>query len=197
MSEIENIIPQQAYELVRDRIGAILYSELSEQVVLSGNYDLDADVYVERYVPFNTTETPAINVTLASGAYDNKHQGSSRGTYTYNIDGYVSAKSDDDDHGDMIAMPKLHRLLGVCRAILENPIYKRLMYAPPFISHTMVQGINIAEPSPMDGAFNVMGRITFSVVVNETTQLLDGVEFYAMCTQVKLYETDKGYMYGC
>lgn len=195
MSKILAAIPQQGFELVRDRIGAILATELAEQSDLNSDTNLDADVWVSRSTPFDAEELPAVNVVLAEGDYDNKHQGSSRGTYQYNIEVYTKAKSGNGKDGDKESSLKLDRLVGVCRAILENPVYKRLDFDAPFISHTMVTGFQNGRVDAGDARYNVMGLIRFNVVLTEDTQLLEGLPVGSLYTTVKLYETDKGYLW--
>lgn len=195
MARIDYIIPAQYYELIRDRIGAILALELNNQVLLSGDYDLDADVFVESGSTFDKIEIPVINVSLVSVNYDNKEQGSVRGTYVYAVDAFTSAKSGNTVSGDVRATFKLHRLLGVCRAILENPVYKTLDFTPPSISRTLCSDIQIAKTTKDDATNTAMGRVNFTVVANETTELLTALQISEYYTKVKLHETDKGYQY--
>lgn len=196
MSKILAAIPSQGFELVRDRIGAILATELAEQSDLNSDQNLDASVWVSRSTPFDTEELPAINVVLSEGDYDSKNQGAAQGSYQYNIEVYSRAKSADGEDGDKKASLRLDRLVGVCRAILENPVYKRLDFDPPFISHTMVTGFQNGRVDAGDGRYNVMGIIRFNVKLTESTQLLEGLPVGSMYTTVKLYETDKGYLWA-
>ena len=62
MAQIYNIIPVQNFELIRDRIALILATEVNNQFVLSGNEDINCDVWLERSTPFDKIENPTINV---------------------------------------------------------------------------------------------------------------------------------------
>lgn len=196
MSLINGIIPQQSFELVRDRIGQILALEIANQFTLTSNSDFDLDVWVERFVPFDKEELPTINVSLATGGFTGHTQKSTDGTYTYFIDVFTKAISTDDEKGDQMASVKLQRLLGMCRAILENPRYKTLGFDPPSIFNRHCESISIAEPGKQDATSSVMGRLAFSVKVLETVELIDPVLIGRSDTRVKLYETDKGYFYA-
>lgn len=195
MSKILSIIPSQAYELIRDRIGAIVYTELQGQFALTSEALMDAAVYVVRSNPFADVDLPAVSIGFAGGNYDSANMGCTRANYTYHIDVFTKSKSGVDTQGDVEATKYLHRLLGVCRAILMNPIYKTLDYTPPFIQRVAVSDIAIAQMDPNDVSSSAMGRLTLNVVVNEDTSLLDADPVGSIYTQVKLALTDKGYRY--
>lgn len=197
MARILTVIQPRAFERIRDRIGEILADELPVQAAIEYADELDAEVFVERFIPFDKTEMPAVNVLVARGLYDNKAALKSDGTYTFNIDCYMTAKTQAGKNGDSESAIKLQKLMGVCTAILENRQYNTLGFAKPFISHTEVREINIANPvNNQDASSVIMGRITFIVRVPETVdailpQLLAGYD-----TVMKLYLTDKGYTFS-
>lgn len=193
MSKILVAIPPQNFEIIRDRLAVILADELENQVLFY-NPELDANVYVERTDPINNTELPALNVSLASGSYDNKDVTGTDGTYTFNIDAYTSAKATALANADTQSTFNLHRLLGVCRYILENPVYRNLGYVTPYISRVTVGSINIAEPGAKDALSTFMGRLTVTVRVVETTALLPAELIAGYETAAKLYTTEQGYV---
>lgn len=197
MPLILNVIPPQGFEIVRDRIGEILADEILSQVTKSYNEDIDADVYVERSNQNDKTELPLINISLSTGSYDNKNQGHVNGTYIYDIDIYTNAKSTDELGGDVLAAMKLQRIMGVCRAILENPIYKTLGYEPGFILRTGCSDLNIAVPGAgkLDTLNTLMGRLSFSVVIIESTTLIVPVLAAGYDTTIKMELTEDGYKY--
>lgn len=197
MARILTPITSQAYERIRDRIGEILADELVVQAAIEYADELDAEVFVERFIPFDKEDMPCVNVLLGTGNYDNKAAVKVDGTYTYNIDCYMTCKTKTGKNGDSEASFKLQKLMGVCRAILENTQYKTLGFTPPFISHTEVRSISIANPvNNQDATSVVMGRITFIVRVPEFTtpvlpSLLAGYD-----TVMKLNLTNKGYFFS-
>ena len=196
MSKITNIIPAQNYELVRNRIAEILIDEISMQLILSGNYELDLTVDIENQSPNDKTELPLINVSLINGNYGNKsYNGSITSTYQYTVDCYTNSKTINTTKGIQISTFKCHKLLGVCRYILENPIYKTLGYNAGFIQRVFISDLQIAaSKNGNDDAFNtVMGRLTFNVVVTETVDLLKPTIASGYNTRIKIGNTNNGY----
>lgn len=195
MAKITTIIPPQNYELIRDRIAIVLADEIDNQVVL--NYDpyIDVTVYCERTKTFDKTEMPCVNVSLANGSYSNKNQGSIDGTYIFNVDVYTNSKSTISQDGDVRSAFNLQRILGICRYVLEDPLYKTLGFSPGFIMTTKVNDFNFAVPENMDTLNHTMARLTFSVTANEkntlkTPNIIDGYK-----TTLKIIESEKGYLY--
>ena len=197
MAQIKEIIPAQYFEVIRNRIAEILTDELDNQVVLTYDADLEATVYVDRFVPFDHTDTPAVNISFAEGKYDNQTVVDVDGTYVFFIDAFTRANTTNSDRGDKLAMFKLHKLLGVCRAIIQNPIYKTLGFEPPFIMSRQISNISIAAPQKEGDALSVvMGRLILTIVAPEDTQLLTAKLIAGFDTQVKLSLTDKGYIFS-
>lgn len=197
MSQIIDPISSQAFELVRNRIGEILADELAKQTRITYKPELDATVYIEKFIPFDKIQLPAVNVTLARGEYDNQTAIDSDGTYRYNIDCYHKAPTTSTDAGDSLAMFKLQTLIGVCRAILESSKYKTLGFAAPFIMNRHVENIQIATPAEKkDTTSVVMGRLSFVVRVPEDVDTITPELIAGYDTQVKLGLTDKGYIFS-
>lgn len=195
MSKINHIILPQNYEFVRDRIAEIITDELHNQLLLTGEYDIDAEVYVERTTPFDESELPAVNICLDSGSWGNKHQGSVVGTYIFNIDCVTSAKATKSGPGDTASTIKSQRIAGLCRSILEDPIYKTLGFTPPFISKTFCSDIKFGSAGSPDAKNIVVSRISFHTVVNETSDLIIPNLIEGYQTVVKIDNTSKGYFY--
>jgi hypothetical protein len=197
MSVITTLLPQQNFELIRDRIGAILSDELSNQSMLHGNNaDINPTVFIERTVAFNHSEMPALNVMLARGTYDGQTVKQSDGTYLFNVDVYHKSKSSSGKKGDSEAVFKLHRLLGLVRAILEHELYKTLGFTPPFIMSRKVLDLTVADPESTDAGSTAMGRVVFQVKVIENNPASVPSLIAGYDTEVKLELTDKGFMYS-
>ncbi len=196
MAKILTPIQPQAFELIRNRIGEILADELPVQAAIEYAAELRATVFLERFTPFDITDMPCVNVMLSRGGYDNKAGVKRDGTYTYNIDCYMVSKTTTTERGDSKASVKLQKLMGVCGAILEDPHYVTLGFARPFISHTEVREINIAQPEKnQDGNNVIMGRVTFIVRVPENVSALLPKIMPGYDTVVKMGLTDKGYFW--
>ena len=197
MAKITTAIPLQSFEIVRNRIGEILKEEFHNQSVLDGNNkDIDPEVYLERLVPFDKTDLPVINVALATGTLEEHTAKQSNATYTYYIEAYTRAASNDNNYGDVLAMFKLHRLLGIARAILEDTRYITLGFMNPFIIRRYVSEIVVGGIGKDELENVVIGRLSLVVQVPEGVALPQPRTMDGFTTQVKLELTDKGYRWG-
>lgn len=197
-SIITEAISTGSFELVRDRIAAILADELTSQATLQLDPNLNVKgVYIERFVPFSHTDCPSVNVSLDSGEYSSFTRLRQDGTYQFFIDVYEKSATIDNDRGDYLANVKLQKLANVCRAILSHHKYNTLAFAPPFIEHTEVKNIRIGTPQNKSESENmVMARMTFEVRVPETVQPITPTDIDGYTTKAILGLTDKGYLYG-
>jgi hypothetical protein len=191
------IIPQQQYELIRDRIGVILFSEFANQYNLSGGTTPNPKFYCERIIQFDHTEAPAVNVTLQRGDYTNRDRHQVDGTYMFTIDVYTAAHATSNQRGDYRGAVEMHRILGMIRAIFESPEYRELQFQRPSICHTEIKAISVPEPpNNNESVFEANGRIEFEVRVPETLELQEGLPLMLSNTTVRLYNTDEGYLWG-
>lgn len=193
-------ISQQNYELIRDRIAQVLVSEFEYQAAIYYNPICDEvdGVYVERTTAIDKSETIAVNVSFDAGTYANKHAGSSDGTYMFFIDVFANAKSVPHAMGDVLAAYKVQQVMGIIRAILENPIYKRLSFPAGFIMRTMIMQIEtlvIKAEDRQDAVGTRVGRISFEVRANESVPFKSANILDEFITRVKLSTTDKGMKY--
>lgn len=198
MSKITTEITAQGFELIRDRIGFVLADEIAAQVALpvTDPSEVDAQVFVERVHPIDKGEVPLINVLYSRTNYISNTAIDGDGRNTYNIDVYARAKSKVGKKADKRAMLRLERLLGMIRAILESPHYVTLDFPRPFIMNTTVTDIQIADPKDnQDSANLMMGRLVFVVDAAETVEQIQAVAAAGYDTQVKIEETDKGFLY--
>ncbi len=197
MAIINSIIPKQNFELVRDQIGRILRDELDNQADGYGvNEDLVVKkVYKERDIPFNSGETPAVNVMVDRVDYELQSQVRTEGMHRFLIEVTVEGRGNNDTGGDTKAMVKCQRLVGVVRAILMNPKYVRLGFEPGFIMNRHVQSIEFGKPIRQDSAHTVMGRIALMVKMSETTELSTPTVAAGFFTGVRIEETDLGYLF--
>lgn len=196
MSKITQEIPPQGFELIRDKVGEILADEIAAQFAIHGDAERNAKVFVERITPIDKTELPLANVLYSRSGYDNNSAINSDGKNTYNIDVYTGAKTKLAKKGGAESMDRLGRILGIIRAILESPFYLTLGFATPFIIRTEVTGIEIQDPRDnQDAANTAMGRLIFVVEAAEITEQIQPRTAEGYDTQVKLEETEKGFVY--
>lgn len=196
MSKLTEEILSQGHELIRDRIGIILADEIANQVTLSGNAEINAKVFSERYYPVSKEEVPIINILLDRVNYVNNTSIQSEGNYTFSIDAYTSAKSTVTEKGDSKSNIRMQKILGIVRSILESPFYLTLDFPKGFIGGTKVPSIEILDPvKNQDTATIVMGRLTFEVRADESVEQQKAVTAEGYDTQVKIEDTDKGFVY--
>lgn len=196
MSKITTEIPPQAFELIRDQIGVILKDEFEAQFVIHNDPDRNPTVSSERIVPVDKADVPLVNILYARSSYDNNTAVNADGKNFYSIDVYTSAKSTVAKRGDTTAQIRLGRLLGMVRAILASPHYGTLGFANPFIMRNEILDIEIADPRDnQDSANMVMGRLVFQVDAPENVEQIQPKVAEGYDTQVKIEETDKGFVY--
>ena len=195
MSLINTEIPKQGFEVVRDAIGAILKIELDSQKTLKSLVD-ENNVFIGRSTPFQQSEKLMFNVLLDSGNYSSKNQVSSFGNTNYFIDIYTSSKEDANNIGGYNSTLKRDLYTGLIRFILEDHHYKTLNLPLGLIMGTSVESFETFESSnSQDAAFVKMSRITFSVRINESQSLWQGIDLKTIFNEVKLDLTEKGYIY--
>src|SRR4051812_37027763 len=99
-SIITNIIPKQNFEKVRDRIGLILFEELTNQKVLQeSDFPESVNVFLERITPADIEEQVIVNVLFDSAQYGGINQKDSQGKTIYFIDIYTTGKEQDSQPG--------------------------------------------------------------------------------------------------
>lgn len=189
-------IPSQSFEVVRDRIGLILKEEIANQYVITNNPKINANVFSERFAPFDKSEFPAVNVLLSNANYTKSTVISDDGDYDFFIDVYASGRANNENRGDYNASRNLQKLMGICRSILRSPYYKNLGLSTPCIGSTQVVSMQVMEPkNNQDGTNAIWGRLVLKVKLGETVELQEAVSIGGWKTKVKLNLTDKGYLY--
>jgi hypothetical protein len=197
---IASIIPPRGYERIRDRICQILTAEFANQYQLTvdvGEADADIEnvqVFMERFVPFDHSELPAVNVGIERGDYTAFHQGQHDGTYRFFIECNTKAPTDDQDGGDTVAKILVQKIMGLAQAIITDPIYKTLSFPlGELVGHLHVEMFVFGVPTQQDGENCTMSRMSLVVKAVETNRLKDGVALTEAFTSVKLNEGAKGF----
>jgi len=196
VSKITLLIPQQGFELIRDRIAEILADEFTNQVTLGLDPKFNPDIFVERLTPIAHKEMPIMIVSLGRVNFEGDTYEDTDGVNFFHLDVFTKEKSSTGQAASPKAQTSLHRIMGVALNILRSPHYKTLGFAPPFIIHTRSEGIEIQDPRDnQDSANTTMGRITFKVKAAEVSESIVPRVAEGYDTEVKLEETDKGYQY--
>jgi hypothetical protein len=194
---ITSIIPVQNFELIRDAIGVILATELANQQTLiedDGGEFTAPEVWVDRYVTLDKTELPAVVVTYGNGEYANQTQIVTEGTYTYFIDTYCNAETEDDTDGYRLSMAKVDRIMGMIRYILSSPFYKTLGFQAGFILNRTIQSMGVfSKQDVQDALSDGVGRLVFTVRVTELQSGQPIADFDGIDTIFYLSDTGEGY----
>lgn len=198
MAAVLALIPQQNFEIIRNKIVSILHEELQEQHALDSTFTAPASISIERFFEFDkSTQIPAINVCFHKGEYGDKMANETRGDYHFYIDCYTNSATIGTDRGDKLAAYKLMQLMGKVRAILENPSYKTLSTTGGAIKGTAVKQMMVVYKEQDPTALNdIVGRVVFCVRATEDSSLLTALNLLQSGSTAKLYETAQGYYFG-
>lgn len=194
-SKITDPILARNFEVIRDRIALILADELANQFTLQPTETvLNATVWLERFIPFDKEEIPAIIVYTNNADYDNQNPKTQRGENVYFIDCYTKAKHTDTDQGDQLAAKKLSRLIGVIQYILSSEEYATLNFGTGLIQRRWVKSFIVDNGSGQgDGTHSIKGRVEFHVIANEEVADPATVDVGDIYSEFLIDESDKGY----
>ena len=196
MALINNIIPVQNFELIRDRIAEIAALELANQKTLINSSD-PVNVFKESLSNFNHAEVLRVNVMYDGSGDVDEHQAGSMNQSRYFIDVYAAGKAGAAISGGEDSSTRLHRCLGRLRYIFSNTVYRTLGFNPGVIGSVNVNSIQIAGLDRNDDTSNItMGRFSLHVNHNETQALETGVQMQEALTAVKLDLTEQGFKYS-
>ncbi len=197
-AKITEIIGPQGYEVIRDQIGIVLTEELAHQQAMTYDEDLNAKIFVERFIPVSHEECPVINISLSSGEFDGYTQVNHHATYVFDIDVYTSRATSIDGRGDVLSVKESHRLIGICKAILLNPIYYMLGFEPGFIENKpFFSDLKIGVPNLAESESVVLSRAKLIVrCVEDSIVINNAIQLCQSNTSVKIGLTDKGYAYS-
>ena len=196
MAILDYDIAETNFELIRDRIGAILKDELDNQATRQADTDLTAAVFTERYVPVDPSEGNVLVVYVDRGNYTQQTEITQRGKFNYFVDIFTMGKQSDTETGYYNASKKCHRLAGLILNIIQAPDYKTLGFANGIVYHRAVQDIQFDHPQDnQDTKYARMGRVIIMVEHHNEVPATDPITASGYDTQVKLEETDKGFQY--
>jgi len=192
---IANAIPSRNFEAIRDRIAVVLLSEIQNQIDNFELEDIDiSKVWIQRTVPFEQEELPAINVSINDLEWSSKHVGHKDGNYRFNIDIYTSA-SYGEQEGDAKASVLCWKIVGLCDYILEHPEYKNLGFEDVKIMSSLVSNIGEQQIDRGDAESTTFGRLSYTCRSFESTSLQVGQYLQEAFSTVALNSSNKGYFW--
>jgi hypothetical protein len=202
MSKIIGVIPPQNYELIRNKVAEIIAIELENQFAMTYDPDFDCNVWLERTTPFDSEEmTPAvINVSFIDGNYQNEDPRDADGVYSYAIDVYARAYTNEDNIGDTRAALIVQKVIGKIRAILMATVYKTVDTGFGIVKNRKVASVQVYDPKrhPQGDdstTFDQAGRIVFNVTAIESVEVIHPNQISGADTWVRWCCTDKGYVW--
>jgi len=194
-----------SFEIVRDAVASILYTELNEQLALAvaapdpiyeallrSFFDQQKDatdelnLFVERFVRFDITELNNINLywdrsLLGKGTQITNQESNTR----IIIDVNVHHKGTEDDRGDKKASLVLQKMIGVIRSIIMHGNYVTLGFARPFIERRWIEDLNNYRPQENENRVNIDNIITGNLALS--------VEFKEKNLGVAVEELEENY----
>lgn len=201
---IEGAIGRQQFELIRDRIATILLAELNNQATLQYEPEFNVDkIYIERFTPVNQSECEGgrsvINIQMERGDYSRKDMVKVDGTYRYFIEvttkGRALKDGDDITPADQMSKVRLQKMLGLIRAIIDNPIYTTLAFPAPSINNRHIETIMFSKPEEHSMDHTCEGFLVLVVRVPENSNLQSTQFIGGLDTVVKIALTENGYVF--
>jgi hypothetical protein len=189
---ITEIIPIQNFEIVKNNVEVILFTELNNQKKLQCK-GIDIEVFTERQEPYSNGEDVVVNVSLNNISYSQIDARNTTGNLSFNIDVYASGFTTLDNDGNKTSRSKLELVTGWIRYILSSTKYNTLGFPKGVIGGTYVDSIQFDDNYANQEANYVrMTRIQFSVKVIENQELWTGIELLGNDTVIKINDGSKG-----
>jgi len=185
-------IPIQNFEIIRDRIALIIATELENQYDLFGGFN--PSVWIERFIPFDISELPAVNIVLESLNLISKNPG--KCTYEAKFNVQVSISSGDlyDQSGDVLSSIDCQKLSGQIRYILENPNNLRLQFHanPSIVQGNEISEILISKPDEKDGNYSTISQLALKIRMEENNGVVVPLTGESYVTSMRIETTNKG-----
>jgi hypothetical protein len=178
---ITELIPDQPFQIIQNRIGEILLEEITAQHALQ-SLESSFEIFVERIHPYDVSED--LVITLACREQDNQEytQQSSHGQNLYFIDIFCGGIESADRSLSEDVRLKLFKYVGIVKYILNSGKYPTLGFPRGLIGNKHVKKVtfdtdysNWGNHSNYDGSGIRFCRILFLVTAREETQLWEGI----------------------
>ncbi len=195
MAQINEIVGKDYFQLCRDNIATIFLDELPNQATLQANQDLSfSKIWCDRKRPFNSSEIPAINLSIESVNYGPKNSGQREANLIFTIDVYDSKVSTIDGDADELLSESTWQIARTIQYILDNPIYATLGLSP-YVMHTEIQSIEGGQVGETEDNRCSILRIKFAVKTMSILQGATPIPYSQLATVSKLAQTEQGFIY--
>ena len=195
---ITEIIPPQPVEIIENRIGEILVTEIANQQNLQFLTE-NVGVFLERIEPFEKSEDVGILLTLYDGDYSEFTQQSSQGSYMYYIDLYCTGEGNSTETASINSKNKIQKYVGMIRYILSSGKYPTLGFPYGLIGNKHIKKIlydvnysNFGNHSNYDGSYVRFCRMILMVNCIENQDLWLGIPLQGNDTNITYENTSKG-----
>lgn len=194
---ITELIPDQPFEIIQNKIAEILLEEITAQHLLQ-ELDSDFKIFVERISPYDTSED--VVITIACREQDNQEYTprNSQAQNMYFIDIFTGGIESGEESMSENVRRKLFKYVGIVKYILNSGKYPTLGFAPGLIGNKHVKKVtfdtdysNWGNHSNYDGSGIRFCRIIFLVTALESTELWSGIPLQGN-DSVVYTGTDKG-----
>lgn len=198
MAIITEVIPDQAFLIVQNKIAEILLDEITNQNNIQ-SLDSEFKFYKERINPYDKSEDVSISIAFREGDYDEYSQKQVQGQYMYFIDIFAGGIESDDETLSANVANKLFKYCGIVRYILSSGKYPTLGLPLGLIGNKQIKKVtfdtdysNWGNHSNYDGSGIRFCRIIFLVKAIESQKLWEGIPLEGNDTVFYYEQTAKG-----
>lgn len=180
-SIITELIPDQPFQIIQNRIAEILIEEITAQHQIQ-SLESSFAFFVERISPYDVSED--VVITIACREQDNMEytQRTSQGDNMYFIDIFCGGIESDDRSMSEDVRLKLFKYVGIVKYILNSGKYPTLGFPKGLIGNKHVKKVtfdtdysNWGNHSNYDASGIRFCRIIYMVRALEETQLWQGI----------------------
>ena len=187
---ITELIQDQPFQIIQNRIAEILAVEITNQKALQG-LDSDFEVYVERIEPYASTED--VLITIASKQQENVEytQSQSKTENLYFIDIFAGGIENGNQSLSENVRLKLFKYVGLVKYILNSGKYDTLGFPRGLIMNRHIKKITFDTEYSNWGNhsnYDAMGirfcRLLYMVTAIESTENWEGIPLQGNTTTI-------------
>lgn len=194
---IQGIIPKSGFEIVRDAIGVILLTELTNQKNLQGAAFLeDINILSESLIPTDSVDPVTLNILLDSATYTGSTQKDAMGLTRYFVDISTSGIMNGASTGSQDSAQLRDKYVAMIGYIFRSAYYRTMGLPAGTVGNVTVESFATLDPyKKEDTDFTSFARVVLSVRIYEGAEAWNAVELIGTNTTVKLELTEKGYKF--
>lgn len=187
---ITELIQDQPFQIIQNRIAEILAVEITNQKALQG-LDSDFEVYVERIEPYASTED--VLITISSKQQENVEytQSQSKTENLYFIDIFAGGIENGNQSLSENVRLKLFKYVGLVKYILNSGKYDTLGFPKGLIMNRHIKRITFDTEYSNWGNhsnYDAMGirfcRLIYMVTAIESTENWEGIPLQGNTTKI-------------